>query len=99
MCWICSGVRPIFFLQLQSHVLPPKCQLEIDECSLQILSLIYYSEARGVLRMSLQELAALETQQAIESANYENADVTYAVINEGDLLQVRIASCINPVFV
>ena len=40
--------------------------------------------------MSLQELAALETQQAIESANYENADVTYAVINEGDLLQVRI---------
>ena len=61
--------------------------------------MIYYSEARGVLRMSLQELAALETQQAIESANYENADVTYAVINEGDLLQVRIASCINPVFV
>jgi len=37
--------------------------------------------------MSLQELAALETQQAIESANYENAEVTYAVINEGDLLQ------------
>ena len=44
--------------------------------------------------MSLQELAALETQQAIESANYENADVTYAVINEGDLLQVRIVFCI-----
>ena len=40
--------------------------------------------------MSLQELAALETQQAIESANYKNADVPYAVINEGDLLQVRI---------
>ena len=49
--------------------------------------------------MSLQELAALETQQAIESANYENADVTYAVINEGDLLQVQIVICINPVFV
>ena len=45
---------------------------------------------RRVVRMSLQELAALETQQAIESANYENADVTYAVINEADLLQVRI---------
>ena len=44
--------------------------------------------------MSLQELAALETQQAIESANYENAEVTYAVINEGDLLQVRIVFCI-----
>ena len=44
--------------------------------------------------MSLQELAALETQQAIESANYENAEVTYAVINEGDLLQVRIVICI-----
>merc|ERR1712130_958162 len=42
---------------------------------------------RRVVRMSLQELAALETQQAIESANYENADVTYAVINEAGLLQ------------
>ena len=51
--------------------------------------------------MSLQELAALETQQAIESANYENADVTYAVINEGDLLQVQkaIVISINLVFV
>ena len=50
--------------------------------------------------MSLQELAALETQQAIESANYENADVTYAVINEGDLLQVRIVIwLVNLVFV
>ena len=38
--------------------------------------------------MSLQELAALETAQAIESANYENVDVTYTVINEEDLLQV-----------
>jgi len=37
--------------------------------------------------MSLQELAALETAQAIENANYENVDVTYAVINEEDLLQ------------
>ena len=38
--------------------------------------------------MSLQELTALETAQAIENANYENVDVTYAVINEEDLLQV-----------
>jgi len=37
--------------------------------------------------MSLQELTALETAQAIENANYENVDVTYAVINEEDLLQ------------
>merc|ERR1712012_1117396 len=42
---------------------------------------------RAVWRMSLQELTALETAQAIENANYENVDVTYAVINEEDLLQ------------
>ena len=63
--------------------------------SVQMIIRSTFQRLEGCLRMSLQELAALETQQAIESANYDNAEVTYAVINEGDLLQVQIVICIQ----